>query len=388
MGLLNQDYEEIRRQIDCVSSCFIKCKTREEFSSCFATYEALCELYKMSTGIDLFDVSGPLKLTATVVEDSFRKEKINSFYTDFFTNKDKAHALFREVYFTGVEAYIEFLRSDAGYLNSLPVKELVCDMEAMEIIYLFLDSEFPETKAIFEEMLASGRLFKSCNYDKYSDRAGYSLFNPIERLGNIFLRGPLKTVGDLSSFIHEFGHVVDLQALSKNYTSSCIPVINGLRFDIEVIPCYYQIKFLEYLIRNDIYKEEAQRELAIDFEGLFNHLENGFLVTLANTWEYEKLKYGNLTKEQFVIGLLDREALVELPEYMDMENLDCQISIPETSSYAYGISLGCAIQNKETYTKLMTNSCERDFFERVNSIGITPDTASHQLVKKIETLYA
>ena len=66
MGLLNNDCSELRRQIDYVNSRFVFCKTKEEFANCFSTYETLCELYKMSTGIELFDLGGPIKLTVSV----------------------------------------------------------------------------------------------------------------------------------------------------------------------------------------------------------------------------------------------------------------------------------------------------------------------------------
>lgn len=387
MGLLNEDYSEIKRQIDYADSRFISCKTRDDFASCFATYEILCELYKMSTGEDLFDLSGPIKLTAAVASDGFRREKITEFYDEFYNYRDISHNFFKKVYDEAALAYIKFIKADAGYLDSLPKKELSCDMEAMEIFYSFLDSEFPEAKVFFDELLSEGRVFKTGPDIKYRDRRGYSFYNSLEGIGNMFLRDSFRTIGDLSAFGHEFGHMVDSNFLSNVSSSFGIPISNSLRFDVEALSCHYQFKFLEYLIKNGIYKEDAQRELAENLVTLFYHLENGLLVTMANLDEFNKLKFGRITKEWYISSLLDRKSDIEFPEYLDLDDLNYFISIPETASYAYGLVLASAISDKSSCVRFMTSCNEDDFSKRLDRASITPEKAAHQLVKKIETLY-
>ena len=388
MGLLNNDYSDLRKQIDYVNSRFVFCKTKEEFANCFSTYETLCELYKMSTGIDLFDLAGPIKLTAAVGSDSFKREKLKEFYDKVYEQRKYSYRLFKEVYNKGVPLYLDFMVKEYDRLHSLSVSQLSCEMEAMQIFYSFLDSEFPEAKVIFDELLSDGRMFKTGKDTKYSDRRGYSFFNSVENKGNMFLREDFGTIGDLSAFAHEFGHIIDACFLSRTSGDAVIPIANSLRLDVEALSCNYQFKFLEYLIKNDLYKDDAKRELAGNLNSLFYHLENGILVSLAYRDEFEGLKYGRLTKEQYISRLLEREDLSLLPEFLDLNDVDYPLTIPETLRYSYGLALGCCLADKNSYVRYMANCDKKDLVERLDGALVTKQKAAHQLVKKIDSLYS
>lgn len=388
MGLLNNDCSELRRQIDYVNSRFVFCKTKEEFANCFSTYETLCELYKMSTGIELFDLGGPIKLTAAVGSDSFKREKLKEFYDKVYEQRRYSYRLFKEAYNKGVPLYFDFLREEYDRLHSLPVSQLSCEMEAMQIFYSFLDSEFPESKVVFDELLSDGRMFKTGTNTKYSDRRGYSFFNSVENIGNMFLREDFGTVSDLSVFAHEFGHIIDASFLSRSSADLVMPITNSLRVDVEALACNYQFKFLDYLIKNDIYKDDAKRELAGNLNSLFYHLENGILVSLAYRDEFEGLKYGRLTKEQYISRLIEREDLSLLPEFLDLDDISYPLTIPETLRYSYGLTLGCALSDKSSCVRYMANCDEKDLIERLNSADITKQMVAKQLVKKIDSLYS
>lgn len=387
MGLLNNDYNELKRQIDYVNSRFVFCKTKEEFANCFSTYETLCELYEMSTGINLFDLSGPIKLTAAVGSDSFKREKLKEFYDKIYEQRRYSYRLFKEVYDKGVPLYFDFLREEYDKLNSLQVSQLSCEMEAMQIFYSFLDSEFPEAKVVFDELLSDGRMFEVGAHSKYSDRRGYSFFNSVENKGNMFLRENFGTISDLSAFAHEFGHIIDASFLSRSSVKDVMPITNSLRLDVEVLACNYQFKFLEYLIKNGLYKDDAKRELASNLNSLFYHLENGILTSLASHDEFEGLKYGRLTKEQYISRLIEREDLSLLPEFLDLDDTSYLLTIPETLRYSYGVALGSCLSDKSSYVRYMAGCNEGDLISRLKGAEITKQKAAHQLVKKIDCLY-
>lgn len=386
MGFFNNNYSELKRQINFIEKGFFNCKTRADFYNYFATYQTLCALYKVTTGIDVYDFSGPLKLSASVIEDEFSKKVINGFYDKFYEDRSISLPLFEKCYFEAIDSYVSFLRKDGEYLDSLPFKELSCDLEAMEIMYSFLDSEFPGSKVLFDELFANGRVFDLGNTSRYIDREAVTFFNPIERVSNLFLRGKFRTISDLSSFVHEFGHAVDSDFLSKVSMDLCAPVVNGVRVDVEALSCFYQFKFLDYLIKNDIYKDDARKELATDLGALLYHLENGYFLSLANREEYDKLKVGQVNKGEYILGLLDRGVDITLPDFLDISDLDYVLSIPEVASYSYGLILGSSFTDTNSYIKFA--AAYNDSLEkRLGNSNITPEVASFQLVKKIETLY-
>lgn len=386
MGFFNNNYSELKRQIDFIEKGFSNCKTKADFYSYFATYQTLCALYKVTTGIDIYDLSGPLKLSASIIEGEFSKKVINGFYDSFYEDRNISLPLFEKCYFKAIDSYVGFLEEEGSYLDSLPFKELSCDLEAMEIIYSFLDSEFPSSKVLFDDLFANGRVFDLGSGSKYIDREAVTFFNPVERISNLFLRGKFRTISDLSSFVHEFGHAFDSDFLSKVSTDLCVPVVNGVRVDVEALSCFYQFRFLDYLIKNDIYKYDARKELATDLGALLYHLENGYFISMANKEEYDKLKLGQVSKGEYILGLLDRGLDITLPDFLDISDLDYVLSIPETASYSYGLILGSSFTDVNSYIKFAATYNE-SLEKRLGNSNITPEVASIQLVKKIETLY-
>lgn len=382
MSILNENYSEIRRQIHYADSHFIQCRTREDFYNCFATYEMLCKLYEWQTGEDLFDLSGSLKLMGKVVTDSFEEETVDKFYDDFYRNRTLAFKLFEKPFLEGKIVYTDFLRYDGNHLKSIPYKELSSDVEGMQIISAFLDSKFPSMMGIFDELVASGRIFKTSG-DMIQSRA-YIFYNPLENIGDLFFRKPFTTISDLSDFIHEFGHVVDFNNLNSKQPQLCAPTVRNLAYDSEVMSCYYQFQFLEYLIRNHIYKEDALKVLDDTIAILLYELENGFLLGLAERDEYKGLITGSIAKRSYIAGLLDRG--IEVPSDLILNEFDGVISILDASKYSYGVSLGCAIADDSIYNSFIANQ-GINILEMLDKTGITSDKVAKEFTKKIEILY-
>ena len=71
---------------------------------------------------------------------------------------------------------------------------------------------------------------------------------------------------------------------------------------------------------------------------------------------------------------------------IDISDLDYVLSIPETVSYSYGLILGSSFTDTNSYIRFAV-AYNDSLEKRLGNSNITPEAASVQLVKKIETLY-
>ena len=381
MGLFNEDYTMIKEKIGKVSDRFVQCQTKEDFALCYEDYFNLCELYKKMTGEDFFDLSGPIKVIASVVNRDLKNVAAERYFRRFLSNKKRFNELYADCYTKGINAYIDLMSFCASYYAKIREKKFSCEIEGMEIFYSFLNSEFPEQKILFDEMLANNRIFKS----SVSSFDCYSFSNFFDGTSYMATSENLDTVSKLSRFAYEFGHVVDfsfLQKISKNQSSFTY----SQEYNGELLSCYYQVRFLDYLIKNDIYKEDAKLELSTVMESQLSYLENALLMSFATSSELLELKNENFSKQDFILSLLNRGFDLNMIFNTSFNNLDDRFSFLESLNMANGLIFSVGVSNGEECVKILTSNGENGI-DILNCTDITVEKASKQLVKRIESLY-
>lgn len=379
MSILNEDYSEIKRQLDYADSYFVQCQRKEDFYNCYATYKTFCDLYMWKTGENLFDLSGVLKIISKFFTEQRREHMTDQLYMDFYQNHDTLLELFLAPFLQGKIAYDEFLTVQGDYKNARSFRKLSSDLEGLQIICSFLDSEIPIARSVFDELIASERLYNMP--DDSMHMLGWMFYNPLENKNNILLQNDFQYISDLAVFVHEFGHAMDFEWLSVTHPELCSPIISC---DDEVMSSYYEFQFLEYLIRNNIYKEDAKKVLSNKIGSSLCNLENGFLLGLADSDEYQSLRAGTITKKSYIDSLLSRG--VELPYSFIIDDSNNFISTEKTLIYSYGFILGCAISDKSIYHHFLENR-GLGIKEMLDRSHITKETVVKQLNKKIDILY-
>lgn len=385
--VLSSDYRELRRQISYVNKKLLACKSKSEYVCYFENYKMLCTLYKSITGEDILDMSHPKKRKTMYYYNKFHSEVVSDFYSRFYQSREYSYDLFKRTYFDGISAYIDSLGENREFLDISNYKELGSEEEALEIIYSFFDEEFSERRDLLDSFLASGRLFDVSSSEGFSRFEGSVLYNSAENKGNAFFRKPLITVSGMSTFVHEMGHLIDCEDLKKIDPKLLLSVVGHNRVDAEFVSYYMQFKFLEYLIKNNIYREDAISDLSINIGSLLFHLENGYFVSMADDRQYQRIKYGFMTKGEYVDQLMQREPRIELPMYLAGGDLNYGIALDETISCSYGLVMACVSDDTDVFSSLMASRGNNDVVSRLDNAGVSFDVAAKQLVKKIDVLY-
>lgn len=156
------------------------------------------------------------------------------------------------------------------YLKEDQVCEIVCD---------FLNDEFNLADK-FLELVNSGHVYRSVILEENEDSlptAGYTMFNYFSKQ-NFIVVNEDKSIRDielLRVLAHEFGHVMD-NLHKDSFTSGEMASYNFLSGYSEVWSTMYEKLLLDYLIRNNIFKGNAnyvKKLMYLDIYDNFNSLE-------------------------------------------------------------------------------------------------------------------
>lgn len=154
------------------------------------------------------------------------------------------------------------------FSNNLPY-------DATDILYSFFREEDLALKDIFEEIYQKGNIYHipQLNNDKsrIDTILGRYCYNRVQGIHNIFLKDEITNLCSLSTLVHELGHAketVDQQNLGYDYTS-VFP-----SFYIEVTSQFYQEKFLEFLVGNDVFCNSADFKLFEVYNRFMINCEN------------------------------------------------------------------------------------------------------------------
>lgn len=169
----------------------------------------------------------------------------------------------------------------------------------------------------------------------------------------IFLANNGHKIKDMAILIHEFGHVLDFATYRQGHLVRNIGMYQATSVYTKVNSTYYEYSFYEYLIKNNIYKEEALLNLSnslasyMDLLAGISFLENVPDFMLHEDKEIIKVsEIPNINEEK--ISFM-RSAILEMKDSME---------------YGYGIMLAFA---------MLDNPSLYDSFQRIKELFVTKE---------------
>ncbi len=194
--------------------------------------------------------------------------------------------------------------NDNIYLGKEKFFEILCD---------FLDEYGLLDK--FREFIKERRVFSKIKKNPKDDYTGLTIFNPVNRDAAFLINNPEYDLNTLFIYIHEFGHVVDLQNIEGDVYQSMNAYAYRSSYP-EVFSKLLEKLFLQYLIENDIISEQAKDKYINQF--VFNHdfLLSSYMFSLLDDKYYRRGKELIISDDQFIEEMCkvfsNRELIEEL----------------------------------------------------------------------------
>ena len=145
----------------------------------------------------------------------------------------------------------------------------------------------------------------------------------------------------------------------------------------EVNAIYREKEFIEFLIDNNIYKEEAQNNVINNCEGMLSSLKDFLLLTKLPNDLLQKNKYFNISQDQ-INKIFDNNLVTPEDYAMDIRN---------SLVYTYGEVLSdFLIENKDMYSVLFSDDRYMKLFDPkvIENIGVNSSMMEEAFQKKYE----
>ena len=370
MILLNSNYDNLYKELKKLSKKLHESSDPNEISLILVTYDALRLFYCYCTGIYVEE------LNDNKYRDSFNKrleENDRNSKFNFLINKDFHLRTFKSFYSELSEIVDDFC--DSKYYDLLTRKRKdrfnKYKDQDLDILLNFFNEIDPSVKEIYLDMLKKGRIYK---LGTECDGVGFTYFNAIHSLPNVFLKPKAPTVDYLSTHTHEIGHVVDdLDLVSTFSKISYKDYIFKSQYS-EVLSTLYQQKFHEFLFNNNISREDCIYDLVNFYYSYLEEIENLILIASLPNDCYDDVMQKKYTREQ-------------LSRYASGDISFPDESIPDlfdALEYSYGILVANDIMDDKTkLDKFLT--IRKGFFDskKLESIGFVPEEAGKKLIKNL-----
>lgn len=247
MIFLNEDSSELKMQLDNLEKILPTVSSSLEAYDYVVSYNFLREYFNKPTiftrkNIALLTFFGKEYFHNLVtLKYNFRINR--NYHNKFLIDASKA---VRNVYQTIKQEYTSLGYKDYRILGG---------KKDIELLNEFFLEEDPTLKDIFDDMRKAKRIY----YDKKS-QLPYSFYNFFDGIPSIFLHPRQKnkwTLEDSDSLIHELGHI---KAEIDIYNQNPKKALQYSAYSLyqEVMPYYYEQKFLDFLVENNIQKREAK----------------------------------------------------------------------------------------------------------------------------------
>lgn len=379
---LNNDYKNIYNKIKNLEEHFLDCKKPLDSEAYVKMYETLLMIYM---GLDKEYSPNPklyknkfVHFSSVDKDNSIQKKRME----ELINNKDRHSKLILDFIDDINEIVNEYLTL---YNDELDSKGLsyISPKEQEEILEAYFDSEGMELKDLFVECQRNGSIYKMPDsFFNMIMLIGATIYNPLGNEKLVFLTETENKIGELSTIVHEFGHVLDRSTYSSTHSNSMTSLYFQTSPYIEVNSTYQEYKFYEYLLKNNIYKDDTKAFLA---DSVVSYLENLSVLAPVGFIDSKLLRKhkGVLSREE-ITDSVRQETGVSL----DMSLCDNFIDIKSALEYSYGMMIAFSmLDDKTLYDKFQM--IRDPYFDKgkLDSIGLDDDKISKVMVKKMTNYF-
>lgn len=379
---LNDNYRSIYTRIEELESHFLDCKKPLDSEAYVKMYETLLMIYM---GLDKEYSPNPrlyknkfVHFSSVDKDNSIQKKSME----ELINNKDRHSKLILNFIDDINEIINEYL---ILYNDELDSKGLsyISPKEQEEILEAYFNSEGMELKDLFVECQKNGSIYKMPDsFLNMIMSIGATIYNPLGNEKLVFLAETENKIGELSTIVHEFGHVLDLSTYSSTHSNSMTSLYFQTSPYIEVNSTYQEYKFYEYLLKNNIYKDDTKAFLA---DSVVSYLENLSVLAPVGFIDSKLLrKHKGVLSRKEITDSVRQETGVSL----DMSLCDNFIDIKSALEYSYGMMIAFSmLDDKTLYDKFQM--IRDPYFDKgkLDSIGLDDDKISKVMVKKMTNYF-
>lgn len=379
---LNDNYRSIYTRIEELESHFLDCKKPLDSEAYVKMYETLLMIYM---GLDKEYSPNPklyknkfVHFSSVDKDNSIQKKSME----ELINNKDRHSKLILNFIDDINEIINEYL---ILYNDELDSKGLsyISPKEQEEILEAYFNSEGMELKDLFVECQRNGSIYKMPDsFLNMIMSIGATIYNPLGNEKLVFLAETENKIGEISTIVHEFGHVLDLSTYSSTHSNSMTSLYFQTSPYIEVNSTYQEYKFYEYLLKNNIYKDDTKAFLA---DSVVSYLENLSVLAPVGFIDSKLLrKHKGVLSRKEITDSVRQETGVSL----DMSLCDNFIDIKSALEYSYGMMIAFSmLDDKTLYDKFQM--IRDPYFDKgkLDSIGLDDDKISKVMVKKMTNYF-
>ncbi len=379
---LNEDYSNIYTKTKELENHFLDCKKPLDSEAYVKIYETLLEFLMNEDE----DYSPKVNLYKNRFVHFSSNEKNNSIQKkiteDLIINKENHSRLilnFIDEINEIISDYISTYYIDVeknGFSH-------ICSKEQEEILEDYFESEGRELHDLFFEYRENNDVYKMPSYlYNLTESLGATIYNPLDNKSMIFLADNENKIGELSTIIHEFGHVLDFYTYSKTHSNSMTSLYFQTSPYIEVNSTYQEYKFYEYLLNNNIYKDDTKSFL---LDSALSYLQS-----LSSLAPIEFVNSKLLRKNRLILSRkeLVSSVMKETGVALELSNCDEAIDMKSALEYSYGMMIAFSmLDDQSLYDKVQM--IRSPYFDKgkLDSIGLDDDRMSKVMVKKMKNYF-
>ncbi len=379
MIALNNDYKIIYDKIKELEERFIDCKTPTDCVNYVNSYRALVILYEICCNVD--------PQNKKLSKDRFLNNSYLSFYNYLNTKtinhliKDKdVHSKLANNFLADVIKMFNSYLEDEYYPKiTNNRRKYISSAEEFEILNGYFKTDGKRLKRIFEIYQKEQYLFRLPeDFSEYYKTSGLTTYSPYDSSYYVFLADNDSKIKDMSILVHELGHVLDFQTYRKSHSSRNIGIYQASSIYTEVNSTYYQYNFYDYLIRNNIYKNEVMFDLVDTTASYINNFVGMSLL--------ENIGDCKLKKNKGIIDINETSSLNEEQKQLFKDDI---LDIKESLEYSYGLILGLTMLDDPTlYDKFQSIRSPYFSKEKLDSIGLCDANIGKTMVKKMNDYFS
>ncbi len=369
---LNQDYADIKNQIEYLMNLDQKSYSKIENLKNKSTYQVLAGVYLLMAN-DESCFRMPIGLLGQI--PLFIEEQ--RLHTQFHRNFLKNQSFHQQMVKSSLEILNPILEEDWSSNKKYNLDCLDKNEEETDLLYSFFKEVNPSLKDIFEDIVKQKHLYAS--NETYQN--SFLIHNTAQKTLNIFIYDQGNFLIKLDSIIHELGHAWDCFKLDEKKPSELKSLYFYQSIYTEVFSFMYEEQFLEYLIENHKYQEEAKFYLQSLWRAYYNSLYDLHLYTELPSRKYHKIIHNSYPRSYV-------SSLTATSSWENIEDYDFIEPMKNCIRYSYGFLLGNFLiehpEKRQQFFKI-----HYDLFQpqKLEECGMGKEEINKCLTKKFDTYF-